>query len=61
MKLKMEYQHIKVLYVSGNKEDVIAHRGVLENNVCSVQQLFSSNDLTLQIQESLYQAKHDTV
>lgn len=47
------YPHLKRVFMSGYTADVIAHRGVLEENVCFLQKPFSMRNLDSKIREAL--------
>ena len=47
--------HIKVLFMSGYTADVIAHHGILDENVCFIQKPFSKSDLAEKLHEVLDQ------
>lgn len=51
--LQSLYPNLKVLFMSGYTANVIAHRGVLEENVCFIPKPFSKKDLALKVRESL--------
>lgn len=51
--LKEEYPLLKVVYMSGYTEDVIAHHGVLEKGVDFIQKPFSARNLTEKVREVL--------
>lgn len=48
-----KYQHLKVLYMSGYTDDIIAHRGVLEKGIQLIQKSFSVNGLAIKVREVL--------
>jgi two-component system sensor histidine kinase EvgS len=50
------YPELKVLYMSGYSESVIAHRGVLEAGVHFIQKPFSLRDLTSGVRKALDEA-----
>lgn len=47
------FPHVKVLYMSGYAEDVIAHRGVLDEDVNFIQKPFSLQSLAAKVREVL--------
>ena len=47
------YPHLKTLYMSGYTADVIAHRGMLEEDVCFVAKPLSKIELSIKIREAL--------
>ncbi len=42
---------LKVLFMSGYKANVIAHRGVLDDGVAFTQKLFSIQDLAIKVRD----------
>ncbi len=48
-----KHPKLKVLYMSGYTDNVIAHRGVLDERVAFIQKPFNVNDLTAKIREVL--------
>ncbi len=48
-----EYPNLKVLYMSGYTDSVIAHRGVLDKGVAFIQKPFTVNDLASKVREVL--------
>ena len=46
---------VKVLYMSGYTDDVIAHHGVIDPGVQFIQKPFSMKDLAAKVREALYQ------
>ncbi len=51
--LHAQYPHLKVVYMSGYTEDVIAHHGVLEKGVDFIQKPFSARNLMEKVREVL--------
>jgi CheY-like chemotaxis protein len=51
--LRTFYPDIKILFMSGYTADVIAHRGVLEEDVQFIQKPFSMKDLGVKVREVL--------
>ncbi len=51
--LKERYPKLKVIYMSGYTENVIAHHGVLDNNVALLQKPFSVETLTHKLRQVL--------
>jgi two-component system cell cycle sensor histidine kinase/response regulator CckA len=47
------YPDIKILFMSGYTDDVIAHSGVLEAGVCFIQKPFSARDLGIKVRATL--------
>ncbi|MFZ3047756.1 MAG: ATP-binding protein [Desulfatirhabdiaceae bacterium] len=47
------YPDLKVLYMSGYTDDVIAHRGILDEGVLFIQKPFSVQSLTAKVREAL--------
>nr|WP_321403273.1 PAS domain S-box protein [uncultured Desulfobacter sp.] len=52
-KAVQKYQGLKVLYMSGYTDDIIAHRGVLSEGIQLVQKPFSVNGLAAKVREVL--------
>ncbi len=52
-RLRNFYPDLKVLYMSGYTADVIAHRGVLEENMQFISKPFSQRDLARKVREAL--------
>jgi CheY-like chemotaxis protein len=52
-KMVGEYPHLKVLYISGYTDSVIAHRGVLDNDVNFLQKPFDLHGLASKVREVL--------
>lgn len=46
-------QHLKVLYMSGYTDDIIAHRGVLKKGIQLIQKPFSVEGLAAKVREVL--------
>jgi len=55
-RITAHYPELKVLYMSGYSESVIAHRGVLEAGVHFIQKPFSLKDLTSGVRKALDEA-----
>ncbi|GAB6096149.1 hypothetical protein JCM14469_24020 [Desulfatiferula olefinivorans] len=51
--LHSRYPEIKILFMSGYTDDVIAHRGVLGSGMNFVQKPFSQRDLAIRVNEAL--------
>ena len=51
-----EYPHLKVLYMSGYTDNVIAHRGVLDEGINFIQKPFSVSNLGSKVREVLDKA-----
>ncbi len=51
------YPEIRTLFMSGYTSDVIAHRGVLEEEVRFIQKPFSIHDLGPKIRDALKKTK----
>lgn len=51
--------NIKILFMSGYTADVIAHHGILDENVCFIQKPFSMHDLTCKLREVLDDVSQD--
>ncbi len=47
------YSELKVMFMSGYTANVIAHRGVLDNDVCFMQKPFSQTVLANKVREAL--------
>jgi FixJ family two-component response regulator len=54
-RLKEKHSDLKVLFMSGYTADVIAHRGVLDDDVCFIQKPFSQAVLANKVREALDQ------
>lgn len=52
-RLQSLYPGIKIMFMSGYTADVIAHRGVLDENVNFIQKPFSMKDLSIKVREVL--------
>ena len=52
-RLLSKYPQLKVLYMSGYTQDVIAHKGVLENDTAFINKPFSQEDLGNKIRSIL--------
>lgn len=52
-KATQRHQHLKVLYMSGYTDDIIAHRGVLDKGVQMIQKPFTVDGLATKIREVL--------
>ncbi|MCP4580495.1 MAG: PAS domain S-box protein [candidate division Zixibacteria bacterium] len=52
-KITNEYQGLKVLYMSGYTDNVIAHRGVLDEGIAFIQKPFTSQALAIKTREVL--------
>jgi two-component system, cell cycle sensor histidine kinase and response regulator CckA len=52
-KLKSLYPDLKCLFLSGYTANVIAHHGVLDDDVQFLQKPFSKKDLAAKIQEAM--------
>src|SRR5512145_894649 len=55
--IRAVYPEIRTLFMSGYTSDVIAHRGVLEEEVRFIQKPFSINDLGPKIRDALKKTK----
>ena len=55
-KAVQDHPGLKVLFMSGYSEDVIAHRGVLDEGVRFIQKPFSVQNLAAKVREALGQA-----
>ncbi len=55
MKVAEKYPNIRVLYMSGYTDDVIAHQGVLDEGVQFIQKPFSVEGLAAKVKEALAQ------
>jgi response regulator RpfG family c-di-GMP phosphodiesterase len=53
MKLKLLYPNIRCLFTSGYTANVIAHHGVLDDDVHFIQKPYSVNELKKKIRETL--------
>jgi two-component system, cell cycle sensor histidine kinase and response regulator CckA len=53
MKLQSMCPDIKCLFMSGYTADVVAHQGVLQEDVCFIQKPFSAQDLTNKLSQLL--------
>ena len=53
MRLKSFYPDIKCLFMSGYTADVIAHRGVIDEDFNFIQKPFSTRDLALKVAEAM--------
>ena len=51
------YPNLKVLFMSGYTANIIAHRGVLEDNISFISKPFSKKDIAVKIREVLGQVK----
>ena len=51
--LQLLYPDLKILFTSGYTANVIAHRGILEEDVCFIPKPFSKKDLAVKIREVL--------
>ena len=51
--VKLDYPHIKVLYMSGYTDDVIVHHGVLEEGVTLIQKPFALKELLEMVRDVL--------
>lgn len=49
------YPDLKLLFMSGYTADVIAHHGILEEDVCFVQKPFSRHELSMKVRAALQQ------
>ena len=52
-RLKAQRPSLKVLYISGYTDDMLAHHGVLESNVYLLPKPFSPDDLARKLREVL--------
>ena len=52
---------LKVLYMSGYTDNVIAHRGVLEEGVAFIQKPFNVLSLASKVREVLWRPEHLTL
>jgi YesN/AraC family two-component response regulator len=52
-RLRSRHPHLKCLFMSGYTADVIAHRGILEQDVHFIQKPFSRNDLARTVRAAL--------
>ena len=53
LRLQSLHAGIKIMFMSGYTADVIAHRGILDENVNFIQKPFSMKDLALKVSEAL--------
>jgi PAS domain S-box-containing protein len=53
LRMKELYPEIKTLYMSGYNDDVISHRGILDQGVQLIQKPFSAQDLAAKVREVL--------
>jgi len=53
-KLSHEHPDLKVIYMSGNTDDVIAHHGLLESGVHFIQKPFTTETVAGKIREVLH-------
>jgi len=51
--LQSRYPGIKIMFMSGYTADVIAHRGVLDEDVNFIQKPFSMRDLAIKVRDAL--------
>ena len=58
-RLKSRYPDLKTLFMSGYTTDIIAHRGVLKDDVSFIAKPFSNKELALKIREVLDEIKGD--
>ncbi len=56
--LQKQYPGLKVLFMSGYTANVIAHRGVLDQDVCFLSKPFSKSELAVKVRETL---DHDNI
>jgi two-component system cell cycle sensor histidine kinase/response regulator CckA len=52
-RLKAQQPSLKVLYISGYTDDMLAHHGVLESNVYLLQKPFAPDELAKKMREVL--------
>jgi FixJ family two-component response regulator len=52
-RLKVLQPSLKVLYISGYTDDMLAHHGVLESNVFLLQKPFAPDELAKKLREVL--------
>jgi FixJ family two-component response regulator len=53
VRLQSYYPGIKIMFMSGYTADVIAHRGVLDENMNFIQKPFSMKDLSIKVKLAL--------
>lgn len=58
--LQKTYLNLKVLFMSGYTANVIAHRGVLDDDVCFIPKPFSKEDMAVNVREVLDGTKDKT-
>ena len=54
--LQAAFPHLGVLFMSGYTSDVIAHRGILDEDVILVQKPFSKKDMAVSVRKALIQS-----
>jgi len=52
-RISQTYSDVKVLYMSGYTDNVIAHHGVIDPGVQFIQKPFSMKDLAAKVRETL--------
>src|SRR5680860_71974 len=52
-RLQSLYPHVKILFMSGYTADVIAHRGIMEEEVHFIAKPFSTRGLAVKVREAL--------
>lgn len=58
--LQAAFPHLGVLFMSGYTSDVIAHRGILDEDVLLVQKPFSKKDMAVSVRKALIQSNFGT-